>query len=164
MAHPRVTTGAGLVQHCSASSWPLADMVPSMMSAQMMWRCGLHFGGAWWQVHPVLCTIRKPLHATWLRRGSRVLLCASAVVGLNVLRRLPSSSGSSTPRWPSVGSTWYRSWLVLVFVLYLAACLMSNGGSGARYVTRKSSMVEGRWQWLPKCCMLLTRGKPCRGG
>ena len=61
---PQVTTGAGLVLHCSASSWPLADMVLSMMSAQMMRRCGLHFAGTLRQVHPVLCTIRMPLHAT----------------------------------------------------------------------------------------------------
>ena len=86
-------------------------------------------------------------------------MCASAVVGVNVLRRLPRSSASSSPSWLSVGSTWYRNWLVLVFVLYVTACLMSNGGNGARYVTRKSSMVEGRWQWLPRCCMLLTGAK-----
>ena len=34
---PQVTIAAGLVQHCSASSWPQADMVVSMISAQMMW-------------------------------------------------------------------------------------------------------------------------------
>ena len=47
------------------------------------------------------------------------------------------------------------------FVLCLTACLMSNGGSGAQYVIRKSSKLEVSWQWLPKCCMLLTRAKAC---
>ena len=159
---PQITTGAGLVQHCSASSWPLADMVLSMMSTRMMWRCGLHFGGTLWPVHPVLGKYRMPLHATWRRSGSCLLLCAGAVVGINVLRTFPSSNGSSSARGLGVGSTWYRSWLALVFVLCPTACLVSNGGSGARYVTRKSSMVEGRWLWLPRCCMLPTRGKACR--
>ena len=160
----QVTIGASLVQHCSASCWPLADMVLSMMSAQIRWRCGLHFGVTWWRVRPVLCTIRMPLHATWPRRGSQLLLSASAAFGVNVLGRLPSSSGSSSPRWLSVGSTWYRSWLVLVFVLYLTACLMSNGGSGALYATRKYSKLGGSWQWPPKCCMLPTKGKACGCG
>ena len=116
----QVTIGAGLVQHCSASCWPVADMVLSMTSAQMMWRCGLHFGVTWWQVRPVVCTIRKPLRATWPRRGSQLLLYASRVVGVNTPRRLPSSGGSNSRRWLSVGSTWYRSWFVLVLVLCLA--------------------------------------------
>ena len=132
-----------------------------MMGAQMMWRCGLHFGLTLWQVRQVLCTIHMPLHVSWRRRGSQLLLCASVVVGVTVLERLPSLSGCSSPRCWSVGSTWYRSWLLLVFVLCLTAHLMSNGGSGAQYVTRKSSKVEVSWQCLPKCCMLLTRGKAC---
>ena len=74
-----------------------------MMSAQMMWRCGLHFGVTWWQVRQVLCTIHMPLHVTWPRRGSQLLPCASVVVGVNVLGRLPSLSGSSNRRWLSVG-------------------------------------------------------------
>ena len=131
------------------------------MIAQMMWRCGLHFGVTLWHVQQVLCTIHMPLQVTWLRRGSQLLLCATAVVGANVLGRLPSLSGSSSLRWLNVGSTWCRCWLVLVFVLYLTACLLSNGGSGAESVTRKSSMLEGSWQWLPKCCMLLDRSKAC---
>ena len=44
---------------------------------------------------------------------------------------------------------------------YLTACLMSNGGSGAQYVTRKSTKLEVSWEWLPKCCMLLTTAKAC---
>ena len=109
----------------------------------------------------MLCTIHMPLHVFWRRRGSQLLLCASVVVGVNVLGRLPRLSGCSSPRWLSVGSTWYRSWLVLVFVLCLTACLMSNGGNGAQYVTRKSSKLEVGWQWQPKCCMLLTRATTC---
>ena len=133
-----------------------------MMSAQMMWRCGLHLGVTLWQVRQVLCTVQMPLHASWRMRGSQLLLCASVVVGVNVSGGPPSLSGCSSARWLSVGSTWYRSSFVPVFVLYLAACLMSNGGSGAQYVTRKSSKLEVSWQWLPKCCMLLTKAKACR--
>ena len=66
---------------------------------------------------------------------SQVLLCASVVVGVNVSGGLPSLSGCNSLRWLSVGSTWYRSWFVLVFALCLTACLMSNGGSGAQCVT-----------------------------
>ena len=117
-----------------------------MMSAQMMWRCGLHFGGTLWQVGQVMCTIHMRLHVSLPRRGSQLSLFATVVVSVNVLGRLPSLSGCSNPRWLSVGSTWYRSWLVLVFVLRLSACLMSNGGSGAQYVTRKSSKLEVSWQ------------------
>ena len=90
-----------------------------------------------------------------------MLLCAIVMVGVNVAGGLPSLSGCSSPRWLSVGSTWYRSRLVLVFVLYLTACLTSNGGSGAQYVTRKSTYLEVSWEWLPKCCTLLTRAKAC---
>ena len=83
----------------------------------------------------MLCTVHMPLHACWRMRDSQLLLCASVVVGVNVSRGLPSLSGCSSPRWLSVGSTWYRNWFVLVFVLCLTACLMSNGGSGAQCVT-----------------------------
>ena len=61
-----------------------------MMSAQMMWRCGVHFGVTLWQVRQVLRTIHMPLQVTWRRRGSQLLLCATVVVGVNVLGRLPS--------------------------------------------------------------------------
>ena len=132
-----------------------------MMSAPMMWQCGLHFGVTLWQVRQALCTSHMPLHVTWPRRGIQLLLCATVVVGFNVLGRIPILSGSNGPICLSVGSTWCRSSLVLVFVLCLTACVMSNGGSSARYVTKKSSRLEGSWQWLPKCCMLLTRGKAC---
>ena len=135
-----------------------------MMSDHMMWQCGLHFGVTWWQVLLVLCTIRMPLHPTWPRRGSHLSFCASALVGVNVLGRLPSSSGSSGPRWMSGGSTWHGSWLVLVVVLRLTACLMSNGGSSAQYATRKSSNLEGRRQWPAKRCMSPTKGKACGCG
>ena len=56
-----------------------------MNSAQMMWRCGLHFGVTLWQVRQVLCTIHMPLRVTWPRRGGQLLVCASVVPGVNML-------------------------------------------------------------------------------
>ena len=93
-----------------------------MMSAHMMWRCGLHFGVTWWQVRQVLCTIHMPRHVTSPRRGSQLLLCASVVVGVHVLGRLPNFRVNSSPRSLNVGSTWYRT-LVGAGVRSLSDCL-----------------------------------------
>ena len=133
-----------------------------MMSAHMMWRCGLHFGVTSWQVRQVLCAVQMPLHASWRMRGSQLLLCASVVVGVNVSGGLPNLSGCSSPRWLSVGSTLYRSWFVLVSVLSLTPCLMSNGGSGAQYVTRKSSKLGGELGMAAQVLHVTDQGQSVR--
>ena len=158
---PQVAIGVGLVQHCNASCWPLVDSRPSMMSCPddvAVWAT------LWGDiVASTTGAVYRPNAVARLLadEGPQLLPCASVVVGVNVSGGLPSLSGCSSPRWLSVGSTWYQSWFVLVFVLCLTARLMSNGGSGAKYVTRKSTKLQMSWEWLPKCCILLTRAKAC---
>ena len=159
---PCTTIGAGLQLLCNASSWRPVDRVVATINAQMILRTGPLFGRMWWQVRPaLLCTIPVPLHARWRRSHGCLLQCANVpMVGVNV--RNPCSSEGNSQRSLHVGSTWSLSWPVLLFTVYLNACVMSYGGSGALHVTRKSCEMSGRWQCLPKCCMLLTKGKVCR--